>query len=103
MKTFAILAALCLASSLPVWAETPKSDSVGCVIFIKGNGDIVVNDTIVSSEQLSTLLASLAAADPGQRVVIRGENSTVYKQVREVLDICADAKLTNVGFSERSQ
>lgn len=103
MKTIAILAVLCLAASLPAWAEAPKPADTGCVIFLKGNGDIVVHDSVVSKEQLATILSGLAAADPGQRVVIRGEDSTVYKQVREVLDICAAAKLTNVGFSERSK
>lgn len=103
MKTFAILAALCLVASHPVWAESPKPSDEGCMITLKGNGETLVYDSVVSAEQLSNTLASLAAADPNQRITVRTEGKTEYKQVVGLIDLCRAAKLTNIGFAERSK
>jgi len=66
-----------------------------------GGVDYIVNETVVSADEVSTRLRRAVAAGKGSEInfIIRGERNVAYRHVEELLKICRDEKVRSVTFS----
>ncbi len=63
-------------------------------------GTITVDENVYPSpDDLTSMLAERAAANPGLRVLIRADKQTRYDFLRAVMVAVAQAKISNVTFS----
>lgn len=58
------------------------------VINVDSAGDIIVSGQTMSDDDLRTLVREAIAANPEQKVTIRGDESIHYGRIMQVLDIC---------------
>ncbi len=58
------------------------------VINVDGQGRIIVSGREISPEDLHGIVVDALAANPEQKVTIRGDRSVAYEAVVRVLDIC---------------
>ncbi|RMH29402.1 MAG: biopolymer transporter ExbD [Planctomycetota bacterium] len=61
------------------------------VINVAADGSIVVAGEPVEPERLREMLESAVAANPEQKVSVRGDRGTPYANVVRVLDVCKAA------------
>ncbi|MFO0873653.1 MAG: biopolymer transporter ExbD [Phycisphaerales bacterium] len=61
------------------------------VINIDADGQIVVGGQAMAEQELAALLGSRIAINRDQKVIVRGDRSTVYANVARVLDVCKGA------------
>lgn len=74
--------------------------AVGEVILnVKADGTVVMNRRTMDLEELRTSLSRIAELYPDQAVVLRGDKSTEYANIVEVLDVCRSANIWNVAFA----
>lgn len=74
--------------------------AVGEVILnVKADGSVVMNRRTMNAEALGEALKKIAALYPDQAVILRGDETTDYRHVVEVLDICRQANIWNVAFA----
>ena len=74
--------------------------AVGEVILnVKSNGTVVMNRRQMNATELQDTLQKIASLYPDQAVILRGDESTDYRHVVEVLDICRRANIWNVAFA----
>ena len=78
--------------------DMPMS-SEDIVINILRDGEIVINQKKISSEQLEALLKKTADLYPSQGVILRADEKTFHQSVVHVLDICSSAKIWNISFA----
>ena len=69
------------------------------IINVKSDGAIVMNRNEMSADQLTTTLQKISELYPDQAVVLRGDQSTDYRHIVAVLDICRTANIWNVAFA----
>jgi biopolymer transport protein ExbD len=58
------------------------------VINVDENGRIIVSGGVLEPEDLRTLINDAVAANPDQKVTVRGDRTTAYANIVQVLDIC---------------
>ncbi len=74
--------------------------AVGEVILnVKADGSVVMNRREMNTEELEVALAKIQALYPDQAVVLRGDETTEYSRIVEVLDVCRAANIWNVAFA----
>ena len=74
--------------------------AVGEVILnVKSNGTVVMNRRQMNAKELQDTLQTIASLYPDQAVILRGDESTDYRHVVEVLDTCRRANIWNVAFA----
>ena len=74
--------------------------AVGEVILnVKSNGTVVMNRRQMNATELQDTLQKIASLYPDQAVILRGDESTDYRHVVEVLDTCRRANIWNVAFA----
>ncbi len=74
--------------------------AVGEVILnVKSNGTVVMNRRQMNAKELQNTLQKIASLYPDQAVILRGDESTDYRHVVEVLDTCRRANIWNVAFA----
>ena len=71
------------------------------IINLTREGDIILNQQKLTTLQLKERLVRLARFFPGQPVVLRADNQTVYENVMGVIDICRQADIWNISFATR--
>lgn len=81
------------ASAAPSLAE-PKTKA----ITITNDGTIYLDAYPVSLDELAAHLGQLYAADPSLPVIIKGDSEVFYQQVIDVLDICGNIGITQIGL-----
>jgi biopolymer transport protein ExbD len=69
------------------------------IINVKSDGTIVMNRRPLSAEELGATLRKISELYPDQAVVLRGDQSTDYRHIVAVLDICRTANIWNVAFA----
>lgn len=69
------------------------------IINVKTDGTIVMNRRVMSGEELAGTLRKISEIYPDQAVVLRGDESTDYRHIVGVLDICRSANIWNVAFA----
>lgn len=70
-------------------------------IIVRAGGDIELNDKKCTIEELNTELIKARTNYPDQSVAIRGEGTTPYQYVLNVLAACERAKITAVSLPVR--
>ncbi len=63
------------------------------VINVDKDGQVYVGGSLVSQEDLRTIVSDAIAANPEQKITVRGDRSTPYAQIVTVLDICKACKV----------
>ena len=68
------------------------------VVNIAKTGQIFLNDTAMTPEQLGTKLRAIAAARPDRQLYVRADQAVSYGQVMRVMGTVHDAGLVRVGL-----
>ena len=69
------------------------------IVNVAKDGTIRVNGRDLTPEELGAKCRALAAAFPGNPIVVRGDREASWESVLRVLDICAKNDLYNVNFA----
>lgn len=73
-------------------ASTPISVAMReFIINIDAEGRIFIIGRQVSTEELDTMVRDAVAANPDQKVTVRGDRNATYAHIVTVLDICKNA------------
>ena len=67
-------------------------------IIVEANGNLWLNRQLIALPELQSALVGLRLADPDLNVLVRGDATTKYKQIRAVLDACQAANLPKVDL-----
>lgn len=68
-------------------------------INLRENGEIILNDRIVSLSELQTILDRVAKYFPGGTIIIRGDRKADLGRAISILDSCRKADIQNVSFA----
>ncbi len=94
-----------LPVSLPtsqVSLEPDEAEPAPLVIGVDQNGKLFLDGVPVSTQILHGRLKQEAAANPGRRVRIDGDQLAKYQDIVHVLDLCQFERLTNISMHTRS-
>lgn len=69
------------------------------IINVKSDGTIMMNRRPMSGAELGGTLRKISELYPDQAVVLRGDESTDYRHIVGVLDICRASNIWNVAFA----
>lgn len=58
------------------------------VVNVEADGTIIVGGRNVTEENLTTIITEAVAANPEQKVTLRGDRGSPYANIVRVLDIC---------------
>ena len=84
---------------LPKVATGPLTgDEEQLVVNIARTGDVYLNDTRMTLEQLTAKLQAIAAARPDRQVYVRGDQQVPYGQVMRAMAAVRSSGLTRVGL-----
>lgn len=72
------------------------------VIGVDRAGSLFVDTRPVTVQELHTILAREAAADPERRIRIDGDRHAAYQHIVRVLDLCQLDGLTNIAMHTRN-
>lgn len=72
------------------------------VIGIDRAGALFVDTRPVTVQELHTILARAAQADPQRRIRIDGDRNAAYQHIVRVLDLCQLDGLTNIAMHTRN-
>lgn len=64
------------------------------IINVDAQGGIIVAGRRLSDEELLTMLRGATAANPSQKVNLRGDRASSYASISHVLDLCKAAGIT---------
>ena len=68
------------------------------VVNVAKAGQVYLNDTPMTAEQLTTKLRAIAAARPDRQLYVRADQSVPYGEVMRVMGAVHDAGLARVGL-----
>lgn len=80
--------------------KTPRTPGE-IIINVGKTGEVVLNRKTLADEELRSVLARIAKQFPDQPVIVRGDETTPYKFIVRVLDICRQADIWNVAFATK--
>ncbi|MCH8270234.1 MAG: biopolymer transporter ExbD [Planctomycetes bacterium] len=63
------------------------------IINVGADGEIIVSGRTISADDLRVLIHEAVAANPDQKVTVRGDRNTPYANIINVLDVCKGAGL----------
>jgi len=82
--------------------STPPRRMPGEIIINVGkDGEVILNQKKLTTDELRSILARIAKQFPDQPVILRGDEATAYKSIIRVLDACRQADIWNVAFATR--
>ncbi|MYN19477.1 biopolymer transporter ExbD [Rugamonas sp. FT107W] len=93
-----------LPISLPAAQASLQADEAGeapLVIGVDKSGELYLDGAPVSTQVLHGRLKIEAAANPGRRVRIDGDQLARYQDIVHVLDLCQFERLTNISMHTR--
>ncbi|MEC9373827.1 MAG: biopolymer transporter ExbD [Planctomycetota bacterium] len=61
------------------------------VVNVQEDGAVIVNGRSIELDVLSRMITDAVAANPNQKVTVRGDRATAYANVVRVLDVCKGA------------
>jgi biopolymer transport protein ExbD len=85
------------STSKPI--EGPKMQA----ITVDNQGNIKLNATAVTIDELSSRLEAIKAATPDVPVVIRGDSTTQYQTIMDVLTAVGRVGITQVGLATQAK
>jgi len=68
------------------------------VVNVAKGGQVYLNDTALTAEQLREKLRAIVAARPDRQLYVRADQSVPYGQVMQVMGAVRDAGLVRVGL-----
>ena len=84
---------------LPKVATGPLSgQEEQLVVNVAKTGQVFLNDTAMTPDQLTTKLRAIAVSRPGRQIYVRADQSVPYGQVMRVMGAVHDAGLVRVGL-----
>ena len=75
-----------------------KAGVVDLVVHVRNEREILVNDVVFDPGTFRASLEGLQAAPVNVSIVIEAEAATSYQAIVNVMNACAQAKLTRVAF-----
>lgn len=94
-----------LPVSLPISQASLEPDEAAAaplVIGVDKDGNLFLDGAPVSTQVLHGRLKQEAAANPGRRVRIDGDQLARYQDIVHVLDLCQFERLTNISMHTRN-
>jgi biopolymer transport protein ExbD len=89
-----------MALKLPTAAKHQKDPPRKAnYISLQADGKLFLNTLEIPLADLLPRLISLRTDDPDLNVIVRGDASTKYKQIRAVLDTCQQANIVKVDLA----
>jgi biopolymer transport protein ExbD len=89
-----------MALKLPTAAKHQKDPPRKAnYISLQADGKLFLNTLEVPLADLLPRLISLRTDDPDLNVIVRGDASTKYRQIRAVLDTCQQANIVKVDLA----
>lgn len=87
--------------SVPAAEETDDTkQTVGEIILnVRENGEVILNGSVVSSDDLILRLGAISEAYPDQAVILRGDSKATFQHIINVLDLIKKAGIWNVAFA----
>jgi len=80
--------------------QEPSPRSVGEIILnVRTDGAIILEGQIISDPDLLARLQRIKNVYGDVAIILRGDESTNFKNIVRVLDICARAQIFNVSFA----
>ena len=67
-------------------------------IAVTGNGGIFLNDAPTTRDQLETFLATEAQKTPQPQINVRGDKTTKYRAIQDVVQLAQTQGMRKVGF-----
>jgi len=71
-------------------------------ITINNEGKYFLNTTPITLPDLSAKLSSLKAANPDLPVVIRGDSTTPYQSIMDVMNVVGNLGISQVGLATKA-
>jgi biopolymer transport protein ExbD len=84
--------------SLPGASTAQQLPHTQVVIVIDSQGDMHVNDRVMSAEALETYLQGVKASHDTD-VIVAGDKGTKLQQLMNVMDLVRKAGITNIGIA----
>jgi biopolymer transport protein ExbD len=69
------------------------------VISISNTGQIFIDAIPVSLAELGAKLRDAKAINPDLPIVLKGDRAVQYEKIMNVLDLCGNAGITNIGLA----
>lgn len=87
--------------TLPTASSAELDERLQGEIFInlKETGEIILNDKILSVQELQDILFKVAEHFPGGSVIIRGDKDAQLGNAIGILDACRNADIQRVSFA----
>ncbi len=91
--------------NLPTGAETDEVASLSdeLVVAILEDGAVVLNDRVVSPEELSSEFAEAAASNPNRMVLVQADERAFHRTVVRVMETAREAGLRNLAIATQPQ
>jgi len=91
--------------SVPVAEEGADArQTVGEIIInVKDDGEVIIDNTIMTQEQLYEKLQRISAVHENQAIRIRGDGKVEYQKIVQVIDVCQKAGIPNISFATQVQ
>jgi biopolymer transport protein TolR len=84
---------------LPKVAASPLAgEQEQLVVNVAKDGRVYLNDTAMTTDQLTEKLRAIAAARPDRQLYVRADQAVSYGQVMRVMGAVRDAGLVKVGL-----
>ncbi len=68
------------------------------VVSIDAKGDVFLQETKLSNDELASKLKAIAGAKPDTRIFVRGDKGIQYGRIMEVMGIVSGSGFTKVGL-----
>lgn len=90
--------------TVPTAKETnmPRRMPGEIIINVGKDGEVILNQKKLTTDELRSILARIAKQFPDQPVIVRGDEAAAYKAIIRVLDACRQADIWNVAFATRA-
>lgn len=69
------------------------------VVNVRADGEIIINNQVFTQEELLTRLQGIVGFYRDQAVILRGDRTTPYEDMVNVLNICQKAGIWNIAFA----
>ncbi len=69
------------------------------ILNVARDGSVMVNQRILSQEELDALLKKIATYLPGQPIIIRADKVTSYENFIKVVDACREVGISNLSLA----
>ncbi len=77
-------------------SDNPRAETANFIVNLRSGGIIVVEQSIISIDELLTRLEQIAEETPGRVVEIRGDKTAPYGTAVQILQTCRELELNAV-------